>query len=104
MSEGEPHLIRSRLNAGLRRKGPRGELHQQLPVGFDYDHDDRVVLAADEAVVEVIATVFHRFAELGSARQVLLSLRADGWPCPVARPGPGRCTGAPRSTQPDTTC
>ena len=78
MSEAELHLIRSRLTAGLRHKAARGELRQGLPVGFDYDHDDKVVLSCDEAVVEAIATVFRRFAELGSARQVLLSLREDG--------------------------
>jgi hypothetical protein len=37
-----------------------------------------VIITPDEAVVEVIATVFRRFDELGSARQVLLSLREDG--------------------------
>src|SRR5215210_5247770 len=78
MSEAELHLIRSRLTAGLRHKAERGELKQGLPVGFDYDVDDRVVISSDEAVVEAIATVFRRFAELGSARQVLLSLREDG--------------------------
>jgi DNA invertase Pin-like site-specific DNA recombinase len=78
MSEAELHLIRSRLTAGLRHKAERGELRQGLPVGFDYDHDDRVVFGSDEAVVEAIATVFRRFAALGSARQVLLSLREDG--------------------------
>jgi len=70
MSEAELHLIRSRLTAGLRHKAERGELRQGLPVGFDYDHDDKVVMSADEAVVEAIATVFRRFVELGSARQV----------------------------------
>jgi DNA invertase Pin-like site-specific DNA recombinase len=78
MSEAELHLIRSRLTAGLRHKAARGELRQGLPVGFDYDHDGQVVFSADVAVVEAIATVFRRFAELGSARQVLLSLREDG--------------------------
>jgi DNA invertase Pin-like site-specific DNA recombinase len=78
MSEAELHLIRSRLTAGLRHKAARGELRQGLPVGFDYDHDGQVVFSADVAVVEAIATVFRRFAELGSARQALLSLREDG--------------------------
>lgn len=31
-----------------------------------------------EAVIDAIATVFRRFDELGSARQVMLSLRGDG--------------------------
>jgi DNA invertase Pin-like site-specific DNA recombinase len=78
MSEAELHVLRSRLDAGLRHKAARGELRQLLPVGLDYDEDGRVVLTADEAVRAAITAVFDRFAELGSARQVLLSLRADG--------------------------
>lgn len=78
MSEAELHLLRSRLDAGLRHKAARGELRQGLPVGLDYDQDDRVVNSGDEAVAEAIAVVFSRFDELGSARQVLLSLRSDG--------------------------
>ena len=78
MSEAELHLIRSRLTAGLRHKAARGELRQFLPVGFDYDETGGVVITPDEAVVEAIATVFRRFAELGTGRQVLLSLRGDG--------------------------
>ena len=78
MSECELHLIRSRLTEGLRHKAARGELRQNLPVGLDYDQGNRVVITADEAVRAVIATVYQRFAELGSARQVLLSLREDG--------------------------
>jgi DNA invertase Pin-like site-specific DNA recombinase/predicted DNA-binding transcriptional regulator AlpA len=78
MSEAELHLIRSRLTAGLRHKAARGELRQGLPVGLDYDPDNRVVITPDEAVREAITAVFVRFDEVGSARQVLLSLRGDG--------------------------
>jgi DNA invertase Pin-like site-specific DNA recombinase len=87
MSEAELHLIRSRLTAGLKHKAARGQLRQGLPVGLDYDADDRVVLTPDEAVREAIATVFRRFDELGSARQVLLSLREDGLLLPRRRNG-----------------
>jgi DNA invertase Pin-like site-specific DNA recombinase len=90
MSEAELHLLRSRLDAGLRHKAAKGELRQGLPVGLDYDDDDRVILVHDEAVREAIATVFHRFAELGSARQVLLSMRADGLLLPRRTPGSSR--------------
>ena len=78
MSEAELHVLRSRLDAGLRHKAARGELRQLLPVGLDYDEDGRVVLSRDEAVRAAIAAVFDRFDELGSARQVVLALRADG--------------------------
>jgi hypothetical protein len=39
-------------------------LRQFLPVGFDYDETGAVMITSDEAVVEAIATVFRRFAEL----------------------------------------
>ena len=83
MSEAELHLIRSRLTAGLKHKAAKGELRQGLPVGLDYDEDDKVVLCADEAVREAITTVFRRFDELGSARQVLIRLREDGCAAPA---------------------
>jgi hypothetical protein len=53
------------------------------------------VLSPDEAVVEAIATVFRRFAELGSARQVLLSLREDGLLLPRRPSRTGRVNWAP---------
>jgi DNA invertase Pin-like site-specific DNA recombinase len=46
MSEAELHLIRGRLTAGLRHKAAKGELRQGLPVGYDYDDTDAVVLSA----------------------------------------------------------
>jgi DNA invertase Pin-like site-specific DNA recombinase len=94
MSEAELHLIRSRLTAGLGHKAAKGELRHGLPVGFDYDHDGRVVISPDEAVTEAIATVFRRFEELGSARQVLLSMLGDGLKLPRRPARVGRITWA----------
>src|SRR5262249_54935534 len=67
---------------------------QGLPVGLDYDVEDRVVLSADEAVREAIATVFRRFDELGSARPGLLSLREGGLLLPRRRCGGPRISWA----------
>lgn len=97
MSEAELHLIRSRLTDGLRHKAARGELRQGLPVGLDYDQDGKVIVTPDEAVAEAIATVYRRFGELGSARQVLLSLRGDGLLLPRRQNGSRRITWAPAS-------
>ena len=97
LSEAELHLIRSRLTEGLRHKAARGELRQGLPVGLDYDQDNRVIITPDEAVAEAIATVCRRFDELGSARQVLLSLREDGLLLPRRQNGSRRITWAPAS-------
>ena len=106
MSEAELHLIRSRLTEGLRHKAARGELRQNLPVGPGLRSEDGpVIITCDEAVREAIATVYRRFAELGSARQVLLSLREDGLllprrasgSCPAGR-SPGRKPATRRCT------
>jgi DNA invertase Pin-like site-specific DNA recombinase len=92
MSEAELHLIRSRLTAGLKHKAAKGELRQGLPVGLDYNDDDQITITADQAVVEAITAVFRRFDELGSGRQVLLSLREDGLLLPRRRNGSQRIT------------
>ncbi len=96
ISEAELHLLKGRLIAGMRHKAAKGELRVALPAGLEYDQDGQPAICADEAVREAIATVFRRFAELGSARQVMLSLLADGLELPRRRAG-GRVVWAPAS-------
>jgi DNA invertase Pin-like site-specific DNA recombinase len=96
ISEAELHLLKGRLIAGMRHKAAKGELRVALPAGLEYDQDGQTAVCADEAVREAIATVFRRFAELGSARQVMLSLLADGLELPRRRAG-GRAVWAPAS-------
>jgi len=96
ISEAELHLIKGRLIAGMRHKAAKGELRVALPAGLEYDPAGQPVLCADEAVREAVATVFRRFAELGSARQVLLSMGDDGLELPRRRAG-GRITWSPAS-------
>jgi excisionase family DNA binding protein len=78
MSEVELHLIRSRLNGGLWEAARRGELRTHLPIGYQHDHESRIVKVADEAIRETIALIFSKFAELGSARQVTGYLAEQG--------------------------
>src|SRR5450432_334825 len=90
MSEAELHFIRARLVGGLRNKAKRGELRLLLPVGLDRDHDDRIVLCADEQVRHAIDRVFGLWRALGSARQVALELIAEGEQLPRRRVGQRR--------------
>ncbi|MGH2782718.1 MAG: recombinase family protein, partial [Thermoleophilaceae bacterium] len=78
MSEAELHLIRARLDGGLRHKAERGELALSLPVGLDRDEEGMVVLSPDEQVRAAIARVFALWRRLGSARQVVAELIAEG--------------------------
>ncbi len=84
MSEAELHIIRARLDGGIRNKAARGELRRGLPVGLVWgDEDGEVLFHPDEAVTGAIRTVFARFAELGSVRQVWLWLRSQGLSFPL---------------------
>ena len=65
-----------------------------LPAGLDYDGDDHVIITADEAVREAITCVFRRFDQLGSVRQVVVSLRADGLLLPRRNIRTGKITWA----------
>ncbi len=82
MSEAELHLLRARLDGGLRNKAERGELRLSLPVGLDRDEDDRIVLCSDEQVRHAIERVFCLWRRLGSARQVVMELIAEGQQLP----------------------
>jgi predicted DNA-binding transcriptional regulator AlpA len=84
MSEAELHVLRARLNGGIRNKAAKGELRRGLPVGFVWgEADGEVLLHPDEAVVTAIGSVFHRFAEMGSARRVWLWFRDQGHKFPL---------------------
>lgn len=73
MSEAELHVLRARLNGGIRNKAARGELRRGLPVGFVWgEQDGEVRFHPDAAVAGALRAVFARFAEMGSARQVWL--------------------------------
>src|SRR5271168_4615749 len=84
MSEAELHVLRARLNGGIRNKAARGELRRGLPVGFVWgEADGEVRFHPDEAVRTTIASVFQRFAETGSARRVWLWFRSEGLTFPL---------------------
>ena len=76
MSEAELHVIRARLNGGIRNKAARGELRRQMPIGFVWgEQDGQVLLDPDQAVREAIRAVFQKFLETGSIRQVWIWFR-----------------------------
>src|SRR5665811_2420191 len=51
MSEAELHIIRARLDGGIRNKAARGELRRSLPVGFIWgEQDGEVLFHPDETV------------------------------------------------------
>ena len=91
MSEAELHVLKSRLQGGIRSKARRGELKAPLPVGLVYTPDDRVGLDPDQAVQAAIRLVFETFDRTGSAWKTVryFTLQALRFPRRV-RDGPHR--------------
>ena len=86
MAEAELHILRARLEGGIRNKAARGELRRGLPVGFVWGEEDGdVCVHPDESVVHTIRTVFGKFTELGSVRKVWLWFRSEGLSFPTRK-------------------
>src|SRR5712692_10415230 len=88
MSEAELHILRARLDGGIRNKAARGALRRGLPVGLVWgEHEGEIRFHPDEAVTSALRAVFERFAEVGSVRQVWLWFRSEGLSLPLQSNG-----------------
>ena len=83
MAESELHVLRARLEGGIKNKAARGELRRGLPVGLIWgEAGGEIRFHPDEAVTGVLQAVFEQFAVCGSVRATWLWLRAQQlrWP------------------------
>src|SRR5215212_957869 len=78
ISEFELGMLRARMLDAARAKARRGELRISVPVGYVGHREVSLGFDPDLRLQEAIRRIFARFRELGSARQALLSLTADG--------------------------
>src|SRR5262252_4932195 len=78
ISEFELGVLRARMLDAARSKARRGELRLPVPFGYIWHRDIGLGFDPDLRLQEVIRLIFARFRVLGSARQVLLSMTADG--------------------------
>ena len=92
ISEFELGILRTRMLDAARSKARRGELRIPVPVGYVWHREYGLGLDPDLRLQRTIRLVFERFRQLGSARQTLLSLTADGLCFP--RPSDGKRTTA----------
>jgi len=87
MAEAELHVLRARLDGGIRNKAKRGELRRGLPVGLVWgEADGEVRFHPDQAVTGAIGNVFKKFTELGSGRRVWLWFKSEGLQFPHGCP------------------
>jgi len=82
MSEAELHVLRGRMEAGLRHKASQGRLRFFLPPGYDFDENSEIVKTSDERVVHLIDLVFSKVLEIGSVSGLLRYLQEEGLELP----------------------
>ncbi len=72
MSEAELHVLKARLQGGIRNKARRGELRIPLPIGLIYlDDNVKIGLEIDQQIQNSLRLVFDTFAQSGSAMSVV---------------------------------
>ena len=77
ISEFELGVLRARMLDAARAKARRGELRISVPIGYSWHREAGLGLDPDLRVQEAVRLIFARFRNLGSARQVLLSMMAE---------------------------
>jgi DNA invertase Pin-like site-specific DNA recombinase len=88
ISEFELGVIRARMLDAKHGKALRGDLRISVPTGYIWHREIGLGLDPNLRVQEAVRVVFARFRQLGSARQVLLSLTAEQMHFP--RPSDGK--------------
>ena len=88
ISEFELGVLRTRMHDAARAMAHRGELRISVPIGYIWNRDYGLSLDPDLRLQETIRLILSRFAAIGSARQVHLSMVADRISFP--RPSDGK--------------
>ena len=87
MAEFELGLLRQRAREALLQMIGRGLVLWEVPVGFVRTESNHIEVIADRQVQQAVRSVFAKFREMGSARQVFLWYCQERIPLPHVKPG-----------------
>jgi len=82
MSEAELHVLKARLQGGIRNKARRGELEMPLPIGLVYGPNGDVLLDPDQTIRSSVQLVLDTFRRCNSASAVVRRFQREGWQFP----------------------
>lgn len=85
VAELELSSLKTRLRAGLEAKAARGELRVLLPPGYVYDANDQIVIDPDQRVQQAIRSMFEKFEQATSVRQLALAYRDTATLFPIRK-------------------
>ena len=85
LSEYELDLLRHRSQRARAEKAARAELGRNVPTGYINAGNGEILMTPDRRVQQAIATVFKKFLELGSARQVMMWFHDSDLTLPLFR-------------------
>jgi len=92
MSEYELDLLRQRSQKTRQQKALRAELGMNVPVGYVNAGEGRQEKDPDQRVQQAVHTVFEKFLELGTVRQVMMWFLDRGMQMPSVRCEDGKWT------------
>ena len=105
MSEAELHVLRARLEGGIRNKAARGELRKALPVGLVWGEEEgEILLDPDEAVRGAIATILSGLPSWDRSGRCGCGCAASSCGSRCAGSRTARSSGALRPTTRSTAC
>lgn len=78
MSEAELHVMKARLQGGIRNKARRGELEMPLPIGLIYDALGGVILDPDQQIQGAVRLLFDTYRQIGSATATVRRFQREG--------------------------
>jgi len=77
MSEAELHVLKARLQGGIRNKARRGELEVPLPIGLVYGPECNVMLDPDAQIRQTLTFLFGTFRQTQSASAVVRRFESE---------------------------
>jgi hypothetical protein len=86
----ELKILRTRLIAGMEEKAKRGEFKRQIPPGYIWDANEKVVKDPNKRIRDTIELIFKKFREIQSIRQTYLWFHSENIEVPVLKNKAGK--------------
>jgi len=86
----ELKILHARLIAGMEEKAKRGEFKRQIPPGYIWDANEKVVKDPNKRIQDTIELIFKKFREMQSIRQTYLWFHSESIEVPVLKDKAGK--------------